>query len=234
MPKWARSVLADGYGGEWSSARALAAISRGGFVDHIPALAQAAAASCQPCDPEKLKKRLTVTGMAMAPNRAPAEATAWLHELSRLLGDLPEDIVFEALDIHQRKCRFPPTVAEIREIADPIMEKRRKETARLDAMARFLASGQPIPQMAVNPPKRHVMDPCGEALTPAETEELNAILARIGASTRYRNDGSRYTAETESQRKAASGPRRMPTRQDYIDMGVDPAALDGHPTAGGE
>jgi hypothetical protein len=72
------------------------------------------------------------------------------------------------------------------------------------------------------PPERQIEAP----MTPAEIEEFNAIMARIGASTRYRPDGSRYQAETQEARAEARGPQRKPTRQDYLDMGVDPAVMD--------
>lgn len=49
------------------------------------------------------------------------------------------------------------------------------------------------PQLA--PPraaKKPVMDRRGEPMTAAETAELNATLERLGATARYREDGSRY------------------------------------------
>lgn len=72
------------------------------------------------------------------------------------------------------------------------------------------------------PPERRIE----RAMTPDQIEEWNAIMARAGASTRYRPDGSRYEAETATHRSEARRPLRKPTRQDYLDMGVDPATLD--------
>lgn len=60
----------------------------------------------------------------------------------------------------------------------------------------------------------------------AEIDEMNAIMARIGAVTRYRPDGARYEVDSAAERKPPRGPLRNPTRQDYLDMGVDPASLE--------
>lgn len=190
----------------------------------VPALVAQAADLCRPVDRDKAVQRLTALGMTMAPNRPAAEASIWVHEMARLLGDLAEDVLGEAIDDCQRRLKFLPTVAEIREVAEPIMERRRREASRLDAMARYLRSGQPIPK-ALPPPPKPVMDRRGEPMTPAETEELNAILEKLGAVTRYCPDGSRYEVERQKKQRHL-GPPRKPTRLDYIDMGVDPAILD--------
>jgi hypothetical protein len=176
----------------------------------------------------RLKQRLTALGRVMAPNRPPAEATMWLHEVSRLLSDIAEDVLCESLDTLQKQLKFLPTVAEVRELADPIMERRRREASRLDAMRRYLESGQPIGKLVQIDHKPPVIDRRGEPMTEEETEELNRILENLGACTRYRPDGSRYQV-AESTRRARDNerpPPRMPSRQDYIDMGVDPAVLD--------
>jgi hypothetical protein len=68
-------------------------------------------------------------------------------------------------------------------------------------------------------------------MTPAQIEEMNAIMAKVGASTRYRPDGQRYEADTTESARSKAGPLRKPTRQDYLDMGVDPAVLDSMETA---
>lgn len=41
-------------------------------------------------------------------------------------------------------------------------------------------------------PRKHVMDRRGQAMTLAETDELNALLEKQGANARYRSDGTRY------------------------------------------
>ena len=216
--------MADGYAGSWDSTHALAVLKRDGSIDGIPELAHQAAASCRPCDRSKLVQRLTALGMVMSPNRPSAEATMWVHEMARLLSDLAEDVVLEAIDAHQLECKFLPTVAEIRERADPTMTQRRKDASRLDAMARLIASGAPIPELAAPaPPKPRAPD---QPMTAAQAEEMNAILGRIGAATRYRPDGSRYETETSKGSTERPRPLRAPTRNDYIALGVDPAILD--------
>lgn len=45
------------------------------------------------------------------------------------------------------------------------------------------------------PSRRSVMDRRGEPMSEADTNELNGILANLGATARYRTDGSRYTIE---------------------------------------
>jgi hypothetical protein len=40
------------------------------------------------------------------------------------------------------------------------------------------------------------MDRRGKPMSEAETEELNATLERLGATARYRPDGSRFTIST--------------------------------------
>ncbi len=211
--------------GAWDSVHALACVKRDGFDGQVPQLAEQMRRACSPCDREALKRRLTALGMVMAPTRPGAEATIWLHEMTRLLGDLAQDILFDAIDECQRSSKFLPTVAEIRLIADPEMEERRQQASRLDAMARLIASGTAIPDLR-RPPSPEPPAKPSVPMTDAEAEEMNSILARIGALTRYRPDGSRYEVADKQTARSTLGPLRKPTRQDYLDMGVDPAVLD--------
>lgn len=231
MPTWALSATADQYLGldrvNWDSRRALAALDQGQRAE-IQTLAAVAERACQPCPAKKLTERLTALGMTMAPNRPPAEATMWLHETARLLSDIAEDVLMESIDELQKRMKFLPTVAEIRELVDPVMDDRREKRSRLDAMRRYLESGQPIGQLAQIEPKRNVMDRRGAPMTAEETEEMNGILAGLGACTRYREDGSRYEVSKSTVRRNRTFDDRpqMPTREDYIAWGVDPAVLD--------
>jgi hypothetical protein len=61
-------------------------------------------------------------------------------------------------------------------------------------------SGPSAPSVAClpAPTKKHVMDRRGEAMTDAETRQLNEILENLGATARYNPDGSRYTIETRA------------------------------------
>jgi hypothetical protein len=173
---------------------------------------------------DRLVQRLTALGMVMSPNRPPAEASMWVRETARLLNDIAEDVLCEAIDTLQKRMKFLPTVAEIRELADPVMDERRCKFARLDAMRRFLESGQPLPKLI--PHKRPVMERRGEPMSELDCAELNQILENLGAISRYRPDGSRYDVAERKPAKPTFDRPQMPTRQDYIDWGVDPAVLD--------
>jgi hypothetical protein len=211
-------------GGEWQTAKAMTKLDDAQSI--IP-IAEQYGQSCKPATDAVRTQRLTALGMTMAPNRQAAEASIWLHETKRLLSDLPADILCHAIDTLQKRLKFLPTVAEIREVADPIIGRRRREFSRLDAMRRYVESGQPIPkriESAIPAAPQHKAD---EPMTAEHTEEMNAIFAKIGAATRYRPDGSRYqVAEAERQQRIERGPLRKPTRQDYIELGVDPATID--------
>lgn len=212
-------------GGEWNSRTALAKLD----TEHLPELASATAVAqrlCRPMQHERLVQRLTALGMVMSPNRSAADGAMWVRECARLLSDIAEDVLCEAIDALQKRMKFLPTVAEIRELADPRMNSRREEFARLDAMRRYVESGQPIPKLLPPQPKP-VMDRRGEPMTEADTTELNRILENLGVCSRYRLDGSRYEVEKQPAKRLAYPDRpQMPTRADYISWGVDPAILD--------
>jgi len=227
-PAWVHRATADTrLSGEFHGGHALARLD----LDERRQLGAACAAveaTLRPIAPEALRQRLTALGMSMAPNRAPAEATMWLHEFSRLLGDIPGDILCDAIDQLQRSLKFLPTVSEIRAIADKELNKRRRVFARLDAMGRYMESGKPIPaQKALEADaKPTVMDRRGERMNEAETAELNTILENLGACTRYRPDGSRYEVSKRTPQLVKHGEPQRPTRADYIAWGVDPEVLD--------
>lgn len=202
----------------WNSTRALAELKRDGFAGGVPAAAAQAQRALAPANPDGLNDRLTALGMMMAPTRGEAEASIWLAEMRRLLGDLPADILGEAIDEHVRTSKFLPTVAEIRARADPVMAARRRLFAQLDAMARLIASGADIRPAA--PKREETRGGPDRPMTPEEAEETNRILERIGVATRFRPDGGRYTAEVETGAPRRAGPRRNPTVEDYVDLGL--------------
>lgn len=175
------------------------------YHDQIPGLASQMEAACQPCPWGHLTQRLTALGMMMAPNRPAAEATVWLHEMRRLLEDLPQDILDEAIDQCQRTNRFLPTVAEIMAIAEPLFTKRKAYARRLRAIADRL-SGTPVDAARIE----HQARLC----RPDEAEEI------------LRENGLLEAVRERQQTRQPASPLRKPTRQDYIEMGVDPAVLD--------
>lgn len=171
----------------------------------VPQLARQMRDACRPISRDDLTKRLTALGMMMAPNRPSAEATVWLHEMSRLLADLPKDILFHAVDECQRRARFLPTVAEIRDVAGPLLAERKTNAARLEAIC--VAMDEPDqPQCETG--SRHLCTP----------EQAENALKEFGLLDAVRGG--------QSAKPIERGPARKPTRQDYLDMGVDPAVLD--------
>jgi hypothetical protein len=72
------------------------------------------------------------------------------------------------------------------------------EIAKLVAVRRERRAGQirsERPMIEGPPPPRDVMAHRGEPMTEEETAELNGILEKLGATARYRMDGSRYFPE---------------------------------------
>lgn len=211
--------------GEWRSDRALAIVADAGRLEDIPIVAQQLGDACLPCPAQVLIDRLTLLGMTMVPNRPPAEAKAWLHEFGRLLGDIPRDILLTSIDDLQKRLKFLPTVAEIREIADPLLDRRRKQARRSQAMVHYLESGQPIPKLSSAAPAPIARD---EPLTAEQIERANSILASARVTTRFRDDGEIVQVDTPKAAvtRTITGPPRQPTRADYIALGIDPAVLD--------
>ena len=56
----------------------------------------------------------------------------------------------------------------------------------------LLAGGEKLP-------RGNVMDRRGQPMSEDETRELNSILASLGATKRYRPDGSKYDAPVDDQ-----------------------------------
>jgi hypothetical protein len=178
-----------------------------GMAGTVPTLAQEAAASLLPMHPGRLRQKLTLIGAAMAPNRSQDDAAAWLHLMTAGLRDLPEDMIMAALDRWVKTSKFPPTVAELREWIEPALAAKRRDAARLDAMARLIASGAHIPAAPPAPPPfEHVPafreeDRC----TPEQAAEVMAEFPNLKSETRERLRGF-------------AGPPRRPTEADYAEL----------------
>lgn len=209
IPPAVRGCLFDQRGGGWDATRALSEAKRDGVADSIPALARQMADALAPMDGVRLRQKLTLMGAAMSPNRSREDGAAWLAHMSAGLRDLPEDILLGVIDEWVRSSRFLPQVADIRERAEPLLEKRNREAARLDCMARLIASGQDVP--AAPPVRRwEAPEPFREEdrCTP---EQAEAIRAELGIS---------FAAGETAKRHL--GRPRMPTAADYADLGVAP------------
>lgn len=226
MPSVVRSVLNDGYGGpafeDWSAGKALAILSRDGLDRRVPDLAARAAAALGN-DAEAVAKHLTIVGASMAGSREFGSAASWLAQVQRLTVDIATDILISSCDDWQKANRFLPTVAEIRAIAEPRMKRRRQAAARLAAMAKYLEDGLEIP--ALLPAAPAGPRPPNGPLTDEQVAEWNAIMAKAGALTRYRPDGSRYEVAKDSETPVQPGPRRNPTYADYVALGVPDEVL---------
>ena len=160
--------------------RSLSKAKHRGFLAAIPALADKAAATLAPVDPQALLDRLTMLGMSMAHGKTPEEQRAWLHETARLLGDLPESILFDAIDecVKEPGRVFAPAVGEIREKASGPLHEKERAAARLRRYANLIAEGVDIPEW-VEPtsPQWSVPQQPKKICTP---EEARAILVEYG------------------------------------------------------
>jgi hypothetical protein len=171
-----------------------------------------------PATPTEFRNELTACLALVAPTgMAEDDRQEWLRVAWATLGQLPVDLLSLGCRKARESCDHPSKVVPAILAAAAPMFNRRKEGHRANLTA-------------LQPPTRHVMDRRGEAMSEADTAELNRILEALGATARYRPDGSRYKVEGAASAKHADDHRpRRPTRQDYIALGVDPAVLDALP-----
>ena len=111
----------------------------------------------------------------------------WLLVAWETLKHLPPDILHRGCEVARATCDHPSKIvpAIIAETADWMKLRR--------------GIAEPVPFASLPAPtKRSVMDRRGEAMTEEESAELNAILANLGATARYKPDGSRYMIEREA------------------------------------
>lgn len=138
MPRAIASAITDNRFSlrEWTTAVGLERLSDDDRL-RVPAMADRAEATLAPVDRHWLEKRLSTMYLAMAHDRDPDKATAWLHEFIRLLSDLPQDIVGPAIDEAVKKSErgFLPSIGAIRAIADPMVDERKQKVRRLRMMA---------------------------------------------------------------------------------------------------
>jgi hypothetical protein len=167
----------------WSedAGKMLARAKYDGTAETIPMLAAHATAGLAPVQPEALRQRLTMLGMSMANGRDAAEATAWLHESTRLLEDLPETVLFQAIDDCVKASSFLPSVKEIRDRADPAFRKLQRQAARLNVLRQMLEHGVPLPQYVPPPEDAWNPKPKDKPWFPKEGETAQ-IIAEVRAS----------------------------------------------------
>lgn len=139
-----------------------------------------------PATRDDFRRELTACLALVAPVGMSEDArTEWLKVAWGSLNGIPADLLTRGCAAARRSCDHPAKIvpAIIAEI-DETWAWRKKQP---DPSTLSLAPPQPI--------RRSLMDRRGEAMTEAETEELNAILEGLGATARYRADGSRYVVE---------------------------------------
>lgn len=66
----------------------------------------------------------------------PRQLAIWMSETSRLLANVPHDILAHSIDLAVQSSRhgFMPSVGEIRAVADPLAAERSQQLDRLDQM----------------------------------------------------------------------------------------------------
>lgn len=135
----------------------------------------------QPATNEQFRNELTACLALVVPAGMSEEGRReWLAVAWATLKHLPADALAVGCKKARETCDHPakivPTILE----ATQDMMRWRRETVRETRMA--------LPP----PTTRNVMDRRGEPMSEADTAELNAILESVGATARYRPDGSRY------------------------------------------
>lgn len=119
----------------WDAAMAATALRTAGI--NAAALADELEQSILPAPHNWLIDRLSTLWALMSFEGSENKATVWLSEMRRLLGDLPMDILHDAID---EACKasdrgFMPSVGAIRKFADPNNAKRRLQATRARLIA---------------------------------------------------------------------------------------------------
>lgn len=197
----------------WSAAHAAKAF----HPASLPRLIAAHDAALHPVSADWLQKRLRLLWKSSVVNGS-LDATAWLHETGRLLADLPQDILAEAIDrcVMDSERGFMPTVGQIRAIAEPKLRTREMRARRLVAIRDGAGSEPAAPGKQETP-----ATDCGES--------TSDILKRLWPTM------SKHEAGRGRDDELGLNPDReikKPSREDYIRLfGVDPDAPPAAPEA---
>ena len=203
LPPSIASTLADSaYRLEpWNAREALVGIVSTTGRQEVVQAADDVRNALQPCNRDWLKKRLASMALAFGHERDPDRVSAWLAETGRLLFDLPQDILADAIDeaIKRSDRGFMPAVGQIRAIADPLFAARRQQSARLDTMAGIIrrqdAGGTDA--NVVRPWERPAERPAPDKdLIPADQiDAFNRNMRKFGLTMRCAPDGTTFTLE---------------------------------------
>lgn len=145
-----------------------------------------------PATNEHFRNELAACLTLVAPVGMTEEARRdWFAVAWKTVGHLPPDLLSMGCDAARKSCDHPAKIVPaIIAATDAWMESRRH-------MAR------PVEREALPPPtKKHVMDRRGQAMSEADTAELNGILETLGADARYRPDGTRFFMCPEAEERA--------------------------------
>jgi hypothetical protein len=138
-----------------------------------------------PASNTQFRDELTACLILVAPVGMTEEAKAeWLAIAWRTLNHLPADLLAAGC-IEARKTADHPSkiVPAILSYADERFTRRSRNFSE-------------YPAALPAPCRKSVMDRRGQPMSEADTAELNSILESLGATARYRSDGSRYSTET--------------------------------------
>lgn len=139
-------------------------------------------ARLEPASSTVFRNELTACLALVVPVGMTEEARReWLAVAWGTLKHLPADMLARGCEAARATCDHPskivPTI--IAETKDWLEIRRR-------------SAAEPSQPCLPPPIKRSLLDRRGEAMTEDEATELNAILENLGATARYRADGSRY------------------------------------------
>lgn len=138
-----------------------------------------------PATPQELVTELAACLTLCAPaGLTEAGRTEWFKVARGTVGHLPIDLLRIGCD-HARKVADHPSKiipSIIAEVDDLLAQRRANER-----------EGRLNQDRLPPPSKRNLMDRRGEPMSAADTAELNETLERLGATARYREDGSKYT-----------------------------------------
>lgn len=139
----------------------------------------------QPASNVAFRNELTACLTLVAPVGMNEEAKRdWLAVAWETLKHLPPDMLARGCEVARETCDHPSKIV-------PAIIAETKDWLEI---RRGAAAPPSIPCLP-SPTKKHVLDRRGEAMTEAETRQLNEILENLGATARYNPDGSRYTIE---------------------------------------
>lgn len=166
----------------------------------------------RPATTDDFRRELTAClSLVGAAGMSEDDRREWMIAARGTLRDIPADLLERGCQAARRTCDHPSKIvpAILAEV-DQAWRWRKENRVRSEPQA------EPVPR------ERRIERP----LSAAEIVEANELFAKVGLATRYRDDGIRYEVEASTRKVKARGPLRMPTRADYLELGVDAAVLD--------